>query len=58
MVTIPFEITQNGYTLKDAIVLPDDHGLTNEAIEMLKQARFDAFYAIVTAPEFEVLDGE
>jgi hypothetical protein len=58
MITIPFEISQNGYTLKDAIVLPDDHDLTNEAIELLKQARFDDFYAIVSAPEIEVLDGE
>lgn len=50
---INFEITQDGYTLKDAIVLPDNHGLTDAEIEVLKQHRFNDWYAIVTAPQPE-----
>ncbi len=53
MITIDFEISKDGYTLKDAIVLPEDHGMTNEAIEALKKKRFDDWYAIVTAPSEE-----
>jgi hypothetical protein len=50
---INFEITQDGYTLKDAIVLPDNHNLTEADIESMKQKRFDDWYAIVTAPQPE-----
>jgi cellobiose-specific phosphotransferase system component IIB len=53
VITISFEITQDGYTLKDAIVLPNDHNLTDDDIEALKQQRFDDWYAIVTAPQPE-----
>ncbi len=48
--TINFEITQNGYTLRDALVLPDDHTYTDEEIEAMKQARFDNWYAVITTP--------
>ena len=47
---IDFEITQSGYTLRDALVLPDDHTLTDAEIEAMKQARFDKWYAILTTP--------
>ena len=50
---INFEISQDGYTLKDAIVLPDNHTLTDAEIEAMKQKRFDDWYAIVTAPQPE-----
>jgi hypothetical protein len=53
MLTINFEMSQDGYTLKDAIVLPNDHNLTDAEIEALKQQRFDDWYAIVTAPQPE-----
>lgn len=53
MQTIKFEISQDGYTLKDAIVLDDNHTLTDEQIEAMKQKRFDDWYAIVTAPQPE-----
>ena len=56
MITIEFEITRDGFTLKDAIVLPDTHGLTDAEIEAIKQKRFDDFLAIVTAPQPEVID--
>lgn len=45
---IPFEVTQNGYTLRDALHLPDDHTLTDAEIEQMKQTRFDNWYAILT----------
>jgi hypothetical protein len=47
---IEFEITQHGYTYRDAISLPDDHTLTEEQINDLKQARFDAWYEYVINP--------
>jgi adenine/guanine phosphoribosyltransferase-like PRPP-binding protein len=56
MQTIKFEISQDGYTLKDAIVLDDNHSLTDEQIEAMKQKRFDNWYAIVTAPSEEVVE--
>ena len=50
---IKFELTQNGYTLRDALVLEDDHTFTEEQIEAMKQERFDKWYAIITAPPVE-----
>jgi hypothetical protein len=47
---IDFEITQNGYTLRDALLLPDDHTLTDAEIEAMKQQRFDNWYTIITTP--------
>lgn len=54
---IDFEMTQNGYTLRDALVLPDDHNLTDAEIETMKQERFDNWYTIITTP-VENLDPE
>ena len=56
MITIQFEISQDSHTLKDAIVLPENHGLSDEQIEAIKQKRFDDWYAIVTAPQEEVAE--
>jgi hypothetical protein len=53
MIKIDFEISQDGYTFKDAIVLPENHGMSDEQIEAIKQKRFDDWYAIVTAPQEE-----
>jgi hypothetical protein len=47
---IRFEITKHGYTFCDALTLPDDHTFTEEEIEVMKQTRFDNWYAIITAP--------
>ena len=47
---IEFEITQNGYVLRDALVLDDDHTYTDAEIEAMKQARFDNWYAVITTP--------
>jgi hypothetical protein len=53
MEKIEFEITKDGMTFRDAIVLPSDHGLSEADIEAMKQKRFDDWYAIVTAPSEE-----
>jgi hypothetical protein len=49
MISIDFEITKDNLTFKDAIVLEDNHGLSDVEIEVMKQQRFDNWYAIVTA---------
>jgi hypothetical protein len=53
MITINFEISRDGYSFKDAIVLPVGHSFTDPQIEEMKQKRFDDWYAIVTAPQPE-----
>lgn len=50
MIKIDFEKTDGTYTLRDAIVLPDDHTLTEAEIEAIKQQRWDNWIAIITAP--------
>ena len=55
MVSIDFKITKDGHTFKDAIVLEDNHTLTEEQIEAIKQARFNAWYELVTNPPVEQL---
>lgn len=49
MVQIDFEITDGQYTLTDAIYLSDDHTLTVEEIEAMKQQRFNNWIAVITA---------
>jgi hypothetical protein len=49
MISIDFEITRDNLTFKDAIVLEDNHGLSDTEIEAIKQQRFDNWYTIVTA---------
>lgn len=51
MVSDTFEITKDGLTFKDALVMPQDEydALTAEQIEAMKQQRFDNWYALVTA---------
>ena len=56
MITIAFELSRDGYSFKDAIVLPVGHGFTDAQIEEIKQKRFDDWYAIVTAPQEEVVE--
>jgi hypothetical protein len=55
--SISFEITKDGYTLKDAIVYDDSvEFFTPEQISEMQKKRFDDWYAIVTAVE-EPIDG-
>jgi hypothetical protein len=51
MVSIEFEFTKDGMTFKDAIVLEDNHTLSEQDIDAMKQKRFDDWYAVVTAPQ-------
>lgn len=53
MITIEFEIVHEGMTLRDAIMLPDDHDLTDEQIEQIKQKRFADWIALLTTVEGE-----
>lgn len=46
---IPFEMSNETYTLRDALHLPDDHTYTELEIEAMKQERFDNWIAILTA---------
>lgn len=52
---IDFELTDGIYTLHDALHLPDDHTLSTEEIEAMKQERFDNWVAVITAPYVEVI---
>lgn len=49
-ITIDYQITKNNLTFNDAIILPVDHGLTDDEIAVIKQQRFDKWYKIVTDP--------
>lgn len=46
MVTIDFSIGN----YHDALILADDHGLSDQEIEAMKQSRYDAWYAIISNP--------
>ena len=58
MVSDSFEITKDGLTFKDALVMPQDQydALTAEQIEAMKQQRFDNWYALVTAVSEEPVE--
>ena len=51
---IDFTITQNNHTFSDALILADDHTFTDAEIDAMKQARFDNWYTIITAPTQEL----
>ena len=53
MVKIDFEFDSPYGVFRDALHLPDDHGLSDDEIQALKQQRFDNWIAIVTAPSEE-----
>lgn len=50
MVKIDFEFETECGLFRDALYLPEDHGLTNDEIEQLKLLRRDKWIALVTAP--------
>ena len=54
MVKIDFEFDSQYGVFRDALHLPDDHGLSDAEIQALKQQRFDNWIAIVTAPSEEL----
>lgn len=52
---IDFEMSNGIYTLKDAIVLPDDHTYTELEIEAMKQQRFDNWIIVINTPVEELI---
>ena len=50
---IDFSFSSQYGTFSDALHLPDDHGLSDQQIEAMKQARFDNWVAVITAPSVE-----
>lgn len=50
---IDFEFQTEHGLFRDALHLPDDHGLTDEQIEAMKAERRDAWIVVVTAPAVE-----
>lgn len=50
---IDFEFQTEHGLFRDALHLPDDHGLTDEQLDAMKAERRDAWIAVVTAPAVE-----
>lgn len=50
---IDFEFNTEFGLFRDALHLPDDHGLTEEQLEAMKQERVNNWLAIVSAPPSE-----
>jgi hypothetical protein len=57
MIKINFEINRDGNTFRDAIVLEDNHNLTDQQIEEMKEKRFQD-YLIAIQPQEEELEEE
>ena len=53
MVKIDFEFDSPHGVFRDALHLPENHGMTDAEIQAMKQQRFDNWIAIVTAPPVE-----
>ena len=56
MIKIDFEFDTPHGVFRDALHLPDDHGMTDEQVDAMKQQRVDNWIAIVTAPPEEVVE--
>jgi len=54
MIKIDFKIDNGTYSFSDALHLPANHTYTDQEIEVMKQARFDNWVSIITAPPVEV----
>lgn len=53
MVKIDFEFQSKYGVFRDALHLPDDHGLSDDQIAAMQQQRFDNWIAIIEAPPVE-----
>ena len=53
MIKIDFEFDTPHGVFRDALHLPDDHGMTDDEIQAMKQQRLDNWLAIVNAPPAE-----
>ena len=47
---IDFEFQTEHGVFRDALHLPDDHGMTEAELDVLKQERVDNWIAVVSAP--------
>ena len=47
MITIDFEFDG---VYKDALILPDDHGLSDAEIQAIKQQRYDNWKIVINTP--------
>ena len=56
MLKIDFEFDSQYGVFRDALHLPENHGMTDAEIQAMKQQRFDNWIAIVTAPPAEVVE--
>lgn len=54
MIKIDFEFESKYGVFRDALHLPDDHGMTDEQIAAMKQQRFDNWIAVIEMPAVEV----
>lgn len=50
---IDFEFQTEHGLFRDALHLPDDHNLSEEQLQAMKEQRRDAWIAVVTAPPAE-----
>lgn len=50
MVSIEFEFDTPYGTFRDALVLPDDHGLTDAELEAMKDQRLNNWIAFILNP--------
>jgi hypothetical protein len=53
MIKIDFEFDSPLGVFRDALHLPDGHGMTDAEIQAMKQQRFDNWWSVVTAPPVE-----
>jgi len=54
MIKIDFEFDSPYGVFRDALHLPENHGMTNAEIQAMKQRRFDNWIAIVNPPPVEL----
>jgi hypothetical protein len=56
MIKIDFEINRDGNTFRDAIVLEDNHNLTEQQIEEIKEKRFQDYLIAIQPQEEEIIE--
>lgn len=58
MTKIDFEFDTPHGLFRDALVLPDDHGLSDAEIDAMKQQRLNGWIEFVTRPQVEEASAE
>ena len=53
MIKIDFEFDTQFGVFRDALHLPEDHGMTDDQIQAMKEQRLNNWLAIVNAPPVE-----